>query len=84
MHRFFSVTQAYNYCSNEQVKIEKVIITALGGNNGHMERVIFVPHICYHHCELKHIWMERLEHSLQGKSHMHPNSETRVCTLHTS
>lgn len=49
-------------------KMEKVITRPLWGISGYIEGLIFLLHICYHRCELKLIWIERLKHILHKVS----------------
>lgn len=67
----FSVTLTYSSSSNERGKIEKVIMGALRGISLHIERLNFLLHICFHCCELKLIWMERLKHTFSTRSVSH-------------
>lgn len=64
VHTLFSVTFVYSSSSNEQEKIEKVIMGELWGISWYIERLNFLLHICYQCCEVKLIWMERLKHKV--------------------
>lgn len=62
-------------------KIEMVIVGVLSGLSRFIERLNFLPRICYHHPELKFFWMEKPKHILHKVSLTYIlNEATPGCT----